>query len=186
MSFLLADAELSQRLDGEALTRLLHQIGPAVLVTHSAGAPAGWLALNHVPDLVAGIVAVEPMGPPFMDIPGFASLPWGLTTAPVVCDPPVLKPESLQDGSTSAKIHGFEAAPVVVVAGEASGFGQAAGPAVTEFLNTQQAKAQFLNLGQSGINGNGHGLIFETNSEQTIEPVLDWLGDLASSSTSDS
>ena len=182
MSFLLADAELSQRLDGEALARLLHRIGPSVLVTHSAGAPAGWLALNHAPDRVAGVVAVEPMGPPFMDIPGFGSLPWGLTAAPVACEPPVQEPDSLQDGTTSARIRGFEGAPVLVVAGESSEFGQGVGPAVVDFLSSHKAEARFLDLGQRGIRGNGHGLMFEANSEQAIEPVLDWLGDLASDS----
>lgn len=186
MSFLLADAEFSQRLDGEALTRLLRQIGRSVLVTHSAGAPAGWLALNQVPNLVAGVVAVEPMAPPFMDIPGFGSLPWGLTATPVVCDPPIENPESLQDDATQVQILGFERASILVVAGDQSGFGQATGPAVVEYLRSHDADPCFLDLGQNDIRGNGHGLIFEVNSEQTITPVLEWIEELASDAPSGS
>ncbi|MCX7676054.1 MAG: alpha/beta fold hydrolase, partial [Alteraurantiacibacter sp.] len=67
----------AQRAGGE----LLDRIGPAVLLTHSAGGPVGWLMADARPDLVRAIVAVEPLGPPFAAISG--PLPYGITHAPL-------------------------------------------------------------------------------------------------------
>src|SRR5262245_29056202 len=53
-------------LEQTRFAELLDRIGPAVLVTHSAGGPAGWLAADARPELVKGIVAIEPLGPPFL------------------------------------------------------------------------------------------------------------------------
>jgi pimeloyl-ACP methyl ester carboxylesterase len=179
MSFLLDDAALSQQLDGEALSELLAVTGPAVLVTHSAGAPAGWLALNAVPDLVAGVIAIEPMGPPFADLPGFPTLRWGLTTAPMRTDPAVDDPARLAGPTENVRVLGLEGADVLVVAGAASDFGRGVGPGVAEFLRGHGADARFLNLADRGISGNGHGLMLEANNERTIEPLLEWLGERA-------
>src|SRR5699024_1862994 len=72
------DLAESQRMDADRLARLLDQVGPAVLVTHSAGGPAGWLTADARPDLVQAIIAVEPVGPAFAEIPGIGRLDWGL------------------------------------------------------------------------------------------------------------
>jgi pimeloyl-ACP methyl ester carboxylesterase len=42
------------------LAELLDKIGPAILVTHSAGGPSGWLAMQARPNLVKGVLAIEP------------------------------------------------------------------------------------------------------------------------------
>ncbi len=175
MAFLLEDAEQSQRLDGERLGALLERTGPAVLITHSAGAPAGWLALNAHPELVNGIVAIEPMGPPYFDVPGFPALPWGITATPLAVDPPVREVSELAQGLEGHRVVGFDTAPVLIVAGAVSAFGQGAGPAVAAFVNEAGGDATFLSLADEDIDGNGHGLMFEANSERTIEPVLTWL-----------
>ncbi len=44
---------------------LLDKIGPAVIMTHSAGGPFGWLVAEVRPSLVKGIVAIEGGGQPF-------------------------------------------------------------------------------------------------------------------------
>jgi pimeloyl-ACP methyl ester carboxylesterase len=46
-----------------ALLRLLEEVGPAVLLVHSASGPMGWWMTEQRPDLVAAVVAVAP-GPP--------------------------------------------------------------------------------------------------------------------------
>lgn len=175
MAFLLSDAVASQSLDGAALVRLLDRIGPAVVVTHSAGAPAGWLALNRVPDSVVAVVAVEPMGPPFMDMPGFPSLSWGLTAAPLELDPPVADAAELAGSLGGRAVVGFDGAPVLVVSGAASGFGVGVSPLVHDHLREAGAEAELLPLGSVGIEGNGHGLIFESNSDETVLPVIAWI-----------
>ncbi|WP_257554955.1 alpha/beta fold hydrolase [Sphingobium sp. CFD-2] len=50
----------TQRLSRDAVAALLDRIGPAVLLTHSDSGPIGWLVADARPDLVRGIVAVEP------------------------------------------------------------------------------------------------------------------------------
>jgi len=44
------------------LAELLDRIGPAILVVHSNGAPSAWLAMDARPDLVKGVLAIEPVG----------------------------------------------------------------------------------------------------------------------------
>src|SRR5262245_51694640 len=43
------------------LAELLDRIGPAILVTHSAGGMSGWLALAARPQLVKAVLAIEPV-----------------------------------------------------------------------------------------------------------------------------
>jgi pimeloyl-ACP methyl ester carboxylesterase len=43
------------------LAELLDKIGPAIVVTHSAGGASGWLAMEARPDLVKGVLAIEPV-----------------------------------------------------------------------------------------------------------------------------
>jgi pimeloyl-ACP methyl ester carboxylesterase len=175
MASLLEDSELSQRLDGEALGELLDRLGRAVVVTHSAGAPAGWLALNTHADRVAALIAVEPLGPPFADFPGAPALPWGLTATPLDVEPPAATPDELGGSIDGRRIVGFDAAPILVVAAGASGFGRAVAPLVAEFLVAAGADAEYLNLAERGIEGNGHALMLERNSEEAIVPLLEWI-----------
>ncbi|MEM9017472.1 MAG: EF-hand domain-containing protein, partial [Verrucomicrobiota bacterium] len=51
----------------EAVTGLLEEVGPAILVAHSAGAPHALIAAMRRPDLTAGLVLVEPTDPPTED-----------------------------------------------------------------------------------------------------------------------
>jgi pimeloyl-ACP methyl ester carboxylesterase len=81
--------DVANRAAGAALLR---RIGPAILLTHSRSGPFGWEIANDVPQLVKGIVAVEPNGPPFY---GAAPAPtatlarrWGVSDDPLTYDPP--------------------------------------------------------------------------------------------------
>lgn len=78
-----ADLAASEDMDANRLARLLDRIGPAILLTHSASGPDGWLAADRRPGLVKAIVTVEPIGPPFAATPGIGSLDWGLTAVPI-------------------------------------------------------------------------------------------------------
>ncbi len=46
------------------------------------------------------------------------------------------------------------------------------------FLKNAGAAVEALHLPDLGMFGNGHGLIYERNSDETIQPVLRWLEDL--------
>lgn len=159
-----ADIAVGQRRDAERLLRLLAEIGPAILVAHSAGAPAAWLAAMARPELVSGIVAVEPMGPPFAEIPGIGSLVHGLTAA----EPPA---------GIDAALAGLARVPIAVVTGETSVFVPAA-RAVADYLVEHGASVDRIDLPAIGIAGNGHGLFFEGNSDETLAPIREWIAAL--------
>ena len=89
-------------MDADRLARLLDRIGPAILLTHSASGPSGWLAADRRPGLVKAIVSVEPMGPPFADIPNIGPLRWGLTAAPLTFDLPQKTPEAMRDADPAS------------------------------------------------------------------------------------
>jgi pimeloyl-ACP methyl ester carboxylesterase len=53
------DAQLAQSLWRMGGSELLDRIGPAILVTHSAGGPFGWIVANERPNLVKAVVSFE-------------------------------------------------------------------------------------------------------------------------------
>ena len=170
-----ADLAASQEMDADRLARLLDQIGSAIIVTHSASGSDGWLAADRRPGLVAAIVTVEPMGPAFATTPNIGTLDWGLTAAPVTYDPPRVNPAKVRAADpASLRIPALANVPVAVVSGETSVQSTYA-PAIVEFLVTAGAAAELLHLPDHGIHGNGHGLIYEKNSDQALQPVLRWL-----------
>lgn len=171
---LLDDPRVAQELDGERVAQLLDLIGPAVLLTHSAGAPAGWFAAVKRPGLVKGIAAIEPIGPPFADLPGLGTMEWGLTYAPLDQH---AKLTSAQFQAEIPRLPQFDDVPIVVVVGSASQFAAWA-PATVDFLAALGADAVVMNLEDRGHTGNGHGLIFERNSAENIAPVMEWIGEL--------
>jgi pimeloyl-ACP methyl ester carboxylesterase len=170
--FLLEDLSASHRLDQARLGELLDEIGPAVLVTHSAGAPAGWLTADARPELVKGIVAVEPFGPPFVQGP-FGGLPWGLTDAPMTYDPPVTDPAQLHDG-TARTLPNLAGIPMSVVCGEASAFTRFDGDVVA-FLAAHGGDVDQVRLADHGVHGNGHAVMFERNHEAVLDVIRGWI-----------
>ena len=58
------DQALAQRLWASRGAELLDKIGPAIIMTHSAGGPFGWLTASERPKLVKAIVCVEGGGAP--------------------------------------------------------------------------------------------------------------------------
>ena len=170
-----ADLAASQEMDADRLAQLLDRIGPAIIVTHSASGSAGWLVADQRPKLVAAIVTVEPMGPAFAKTPHIGALDWGLTAAPITYDPPRANPAEVRAADPSTlRIPALAGVPVAVVSGETSVQSKYA-PAMVEFLRTAGAAAELLHLPDHGVYGNGHGLIYEKNSDQTLQPVLLWL-----------
>ena len=149
---LAASHTLERRLGAE----LLDHIGPAVLVTHSAGGPAGWLIADERPELVRAIVALEPLGPPYRPAQDGLGLPHGLT---------------------ATALTGLQGTPVLLVSAPASALG-AFDEAVAEFLAGAGAQVQLLRLADRGITGNGHGMIFERNHLAVLDVVMDGLQEI--------
>ncbi len=170
-----ADLAASEDMDADRLARLLDRIGPAVLLPHSASGPSGWLAADRRPRLVQAIVSVEPMGPPFADIPNIGPLSWGLTAAPLTFDPPRASADEVRDADPATlRLPNLAGLPILVVTGETSSFAPAS-PPIVESLQAGGAAAEHLHLPDNGVVGNGHGLIYELNSDAALQPVLRWL-----------
>ncbi len=170
-----ADIAAWQQMDADRLAQLLDRIGPAIIMTHSASGSDGWLVADRRPDLVVAIITVEPMGPAFADTPNIGALCWGLTAAPITYDPPRSSAEEVHASEPSSlRIPALVGKPVAVVSGEVSAQSKYA-PRITEFLINAGADAYLLHLPDYGIYGNGHGLIYERNSDEALQPVLRWL-----------
>ncbi len=170
-----ADLAASQEMDADRLARLLDRIGPAIIVTHSASGSDGWLVADRRPGLVAAIVTVEPMGPAFADTPNIGALSWGLTAAPITYDPPRATPDEAHAADPpSLHIPTLSGIPVAVVSGETSVQSKYSAD-IVDFLINAGAAAELLHLPDYGVFGNGHGLIYEKNSDEALQPVLRWL-----------
>lgn len=164
-----------QAMDADRLARLLDRIGPAIVFTHSASGSDGWLMADRRPGLVKTIVSVEPMGPPFGHTPNIGTLDWGLTAVPMTFDPPRTSAAEVRAADPATlKVPALAGVPVAIVSSETSAQSTYA-PQMLEFLRHAGAAAELLHLPDFGIRGNGHGLIYEKNSDQALQPVLAWL-----------
>lgn len=172
-----ADLAASQTLDADRLAQLLDKIGKAIVVTHSASRPQ-CLVNRRSPSrsgLVAAIVAVDPMGPVFGHTPGIGTLEWGLTAAPITFDPPLDTLDQVREADPSSlKMPGLQDVPVALMTGENSTFASFAS-SIVPFLQNAGAQVDHLDLPALGIHGNGHGLIYERNSDAAFEVVVQWL-----------
>jgi pimeloyl-ACP methyl ester carboxylesterase len=187
---MLADAAAAHRLERERGAQLLDRIGPAIVVTHSAGGPAGWQWTDARPELVKAHVAIEVVGPPFTQNPDTGiSLDWGLTAAPLTYDPPAGDPSELKrvvhsgaEGSVpmtlqaepARRLSNISAAPIAVLTGEASLFAQFDDHLVA-FLEQAGCDVDRLRLADHGVYGNSHGMMFELNNREVLQVVLEWL-----------
>jgi pimeloyl-ACP methyl ester carboxylesterase len=182
--------------------RLLDQIGPAVLLTHSQTGPFGWHLADARPELVRGILAVEPNGPPYAILDrvgppeylrdGPLRWPYGITAAPITYDPPVTDPvtelpfvrDTPDDPTTYASCHlqaeparqlvNLARVPVLVVTGEAS-YHAGYDHCTVGYLRQAGVKVTHVPLGEHGIHGNGHLMMMELNNQEVAGVLHKWL-----------
>lgn len=152
----------------------------AILVTHSQAGGLGWVIADARPDLVAHIIALEPVGPPFVDaVPKneTAARPFGLTNVALAYDPLVDNPGDIArvserrvyDTSRSASYTCWKQAPgrvrtlknlkevrVTVVTSEAS-YHAVYDECTVAYLRQAGVKTDWIRLQKDeGIAGNGH------------------------------
>lgn len=169
----LLDMTLTEELMQQAGVALLEKIGPAILLTHSAGGPFGWLVADQRPDLVKGIIAVEPIGPPFAELPGnLGCLTWGFTATPFTYEPSCDTPEALMESPHS--VPALKNIPIAVITSEASAW-SLFDPATVEMLLGLGASVEHVKLADLGIKGNGHMMMLETNNEEIATIIGNWL-----------
>ncbi len=172
-----ADLAAAHALEQACGVELLEQIGPAIVFSHSAGGPLGWLMADARPELVAALVAVEPLGPPFRSSsPAGTGLPWGLAAAPLTYDPAPADPaELVWVHGPARRLVRLAGVPIALVSGESSPFA-AATAEIRDFLVASGCRAELLALAEHGVRGNGHGMMLERNHLEVLQVILDWTG----------
>ena len=178
-------------LEQARLAELLDRIGPAIVMSHSAGGPAGFLLADARPDLVAALIAIEPIGPPFFDNQQLGVfLDWGVAAAPMTFDPPVSAASELQTQTTEPTAPGappttlqvepartlpnLARIPIGLVTAPASLLGHS-DAATVAFLRQAGCDVDHLRLDELGVHGNGHLMMLEKNSREVLDAILNWV-----------
>lgn len=180
-----ADLAGSEVLMRDAGVALLERIGPAVLVSHSQGGQLTWLIGDARPDLVKGIMALEPSGPPFRDVFRHGARRkdrlFGLTIGPLHYDPEVTQSSPLefeQEPETgywapkgpSRRLVRLAEIPVVLVTAQAS-YHAAYDHLTARYLEEAGVGVRHVRLEDHGILGNGHMMMLEKNSDEVVALV---------------
>jgi pimeloyl-ACP methyl ester carboxylesterase len=188
----LADVAESHRLMRHSAVELLQKIGPAILITNSAGGAWGWQAADALPQLVKGIVCIEGASLWSMQrdsASGRAEL-YAFTAAPMAFDPAIesLADIKLQLNSPKAagtlpyrlqvdpphRLANLAGIPVGYVSGEAS-FLRGSAEGVLVNMRQLGMEVDDLCLWKHGIHGNGHVPMVERNSSGVANFVMEWL-----------
>ncbi len=191
----LADNKQSETLVQQAAVALLDKIGPAVLLTHSQAGLFGWSIADARPQLVKGIVAIEPSGPPFQNATqATRELAWGLTNIPVRYEPAVTDPAEIlieqqaqpdapglvacwRQKEPARKLVNLQNVPVLMVTGEAS-YHAPYDHCSAAFLKQAGVPTTFWRLEDQGVKGNGHLMMLEKNNLDIAARLTQWIGKL--------
>jgi pimeloyl-ACP methyl ester carboxylesterase len=182
---LAAGAETAHMVWRQRGAMLLDKIGPAIVMTHSAGGPFGWLVAEVRPTLVKGIICIEGGGTPFN-----GQNIWGLSSIPVAYDPPVSDPAEIKtrvvtptepgvqsyrlQEEPARKLKNLQTIPIVIVTAEAS-FASPGNPGAVAFLKQAGCRAEELRLVDYAVHGNGHMMMIEKNNRHVLQPILEWI-----------
>ncbi|RFU33828.1 hypothetical protein B7463_g2504, partial [Scytalidium lignicola] len=200
----LSDYKKVEQLFHPAAQALLVKIGPSYLVTHSQSGALGWHVADNYPDLMKGIIALEPHGPPFEypnyppfnarpEIIGKMVHPFGITSTPLRYEPALLAdatqldyepyhPENLAEGlayghrlkSPRRQLPNLARVPVVVATAEAS-YHATYDHLTVRFLRDAGVAAEHVYFSEIGIHGNGHLMAAEKNVGEVKDFINDWL-----------
>ena len=193
VEYLASNAE-TQKLVQEAGTALLDRIGPAIILTHSQAGPFGWLLADARPQLVKGIVAIEPNAPPIQSSPVFGAakqLAWGPTDIAITYDPPVRNPSDLAVEQQSSadrpelvacwkqkeparQLPRLKGMPILVLIAEASYHAQY-DHCLSNWLTQAGVNNDMVRLEEVGIRGNGHMVMLEKNNLEIAAWIDGWL-----------
>ncbi|RMZ77147.1 hypothetical protein DV737_g4489, partial [Chaetothyriales sp. CBS 132003] len=190
----LTDRGLTEQLAKEALTALLDHIGPAYLITHSQGGPHGFVAADNRPDLIKGLVSLEPEGPPFINevihVTGEVVRPYGITVTPIAYDPPLAQASELDttivspagpgkcklilQAGNARKLRNLSKVPILLVSTEAS-YHAVYDHCTVQYLQQGGVHVEWLDLPELGIHGNGHLMFMEKNNLDIASTIEQWI-----------
>jgi pimeloyl-ACP methyl ester carboxylesterase len=196
----IGDFTKQQFLNRDALVALLDKIGPAILLVHSQAGAFAWPVADGRPDLVKAIVGVEPNGPPvhsveFIGAPdwfkeGPVALTYGLSSVPLIYDPPVKDASELKfvreqkpDGpglvtcwkqAEPARQLPNLKMPILVLTSEAS-YHAPYDHCTVKYLQQAGAKPTHILLADLGIKGNSHVMMQEKNNKEIAAVIEQWI-----------
>jgi hypothetical protein len=101
-------------------------------------------------------------------------LPWGLAASPLTYDPPAEGPADLGGNAAGRRLPNLARVPIAVMSSTHSPIAQA-DPATVAFLKAGGCDVTALRLADHGLDGNGHGLMFERNNAETLGVLVEWL-----------
>jgi pimeloyl-ACP methyl ester carboxylesterase len=167
-------------------TQLLDKIGPAVIVTHSAGGPFGLLVAQAKPRNVKALVIIEGAN----TVPFSEQTPWGLTSLQPGFDPPAERPEDIKKKTVTPtepgvapyqiqeeparQLPNLRDIPVAFVTAEAS-FASPGAVGAVAFLKQAGVKAEDVRLAANGVRGNGHMMMVEKNNADVLKVITKWI-----------
>jgi pimeloyl-ACP methyl ester carboxylesterase len=128
---------------------LLDRIGPAVVQTHSAGGPFGWVTADERPALVKALVSFE----------GAAA--------------PLIQPGARGRAPTTHTMPNLKGIPMAYFT--AANSGRTQGPAIVAALNASGARAEHIAFADRGVRGNGHFAMVETNRKEVWALIEGWV-----------
>ncbi|KAL0063083.1 hypothetical protein AAF712_009990 [Marasmius tenuissimus] len=191
---LVSDAESSEK-TRDATVQLLDRIGPVVLLTHSQSGPFGWEIADARPALVKTVIALEPQGPPFMNVifpPIGPARPFGVSDQPLTFHPPVNTTSDLQrvvfnnitnvtcleQAAPAKQLINLAKIPIAVVTSESS-YHALYDNCTVHFLQQAGVPVKHLQLPELGIRGNGHMMFMEKNGLEIAEKVVEkWIDEV--------
>ncbi|KAL0580889.1 hypothetical protein V5O48_001082 [Marasmius crinis-equi] len=191
MPSLSSRAESAQKFQNAGAS-LLDNVGPVILLTHSQSGSLGWLLGDARPSLVKAIVAIEPVGPPFVNavFPPFSEArPYGITEIPLQFSPPITSADGIgrqmvnaipnatcyEQAMPAKQLPNLATIPVLVVTSE-SGYHALYDNCTVNFLQQAGISVKHIHLGDVGIHGNGHMMFMEKNSDQIVDEVVNmWI-----------
>jgi pimeloyl-ACP methyl ester carboxylesterase len=170
----------------ENLAELLDRIGPAIVVTHSAGGPSGWLALEARPNLVKGVLAIEPAMGVTENLASLITFQPALAagerieTVQLPAEGEGLQPCRLQAEGKVRTVPAYKDKPVLFVVAPLSSRFTPSVHCSVHTLNQLGARAKLARLRQDyKIDGNGHFMNEELNNGEIAKKVfIPWLSSI--------
>lgn len=174
----------------KSMCDLLKQIGPSFLIGHSYGGSFLLTTADECPDLVQGLFGVEPAATPFTPL---ARRPYGLTSTPLLYDPPLTAPSDLQQfpvlgenslGNNSCILQAAPARKLANISKVPFAFYTAQASihitydhCLAAYLWQSGVNLDWILLQDRNITGNGHFSFLERNNlqiaKEVVEPFLD-------------
>lgn len=172
---------------------------PAVILGHSSGGPMPMVIADLRPNLTAGLILLEPMGPPFVNHypTSGPARPWGVTEIPLTYDPAVADPgvdlvrqtvEAVDaehvgcilqaDHPEPRRLVNLADKPILIITSESS-YHASYDYCTANFLRQAGCSlTEHVELGELGVHGNGHMMFLEKNSDEVQNVLRKWLSTL--------